>query len=79
MIWKSCSRIGSAPPTSIAVTMPLPIANALCIPIIVQSFAPGLKRLIGPIKPEGEREQPDGEADAKVRRESAGCGGAPAA
>ncbi len=51
MIWNNCSSMGSAPPTSMAVTMPLPIAKTLWMPIIVQSVAAGSKRLIGPIKP----------------------------
>src|SRR5437762_8739365 len=41
VIPKRCSSIGSAPPTSVAVTIPLPIASALCTPSIPQSLAAG--------------------------------------
>src|SRR5947199_158229 len=51
VIWNRCSRIGSVPPTIVAVTIPLPIARALCRPIIPQSLAIGKNQLIGPIKP----------------------------
>src|SRR5881392_2360551 len=51
VIRNSCSRIGSAPPTRVAVKIPLPTASALCSPIIPQSLAVGKNQLIGPIKP----------------------------
>ena len=47
--------------------MPLPMANALWIPIIDQSVAGGIEEVERTDQPESEREQPDGEADDKAR------------
>src|SRR6266702_2925351 len=41
VIWNRFSRIGSAPPTRVAVTIPLPMASALCTPSMAQSLAVG--------------------------------------
>jgi hypothetical protein len=51
VIRNSCSSIGSAPPTRVAVRIPLPMASALCNPIIPQSLAIVENRVIGPIRP----------------------------
>jgi hypothetical protein len=49
--WKRCSNIGRTPPTTVAVTIPLPMASALWIPSNFQSIVFGERKSIGPIMP----------------------------